>query len=281
VSPARAQRLATERRAFHVARARISEWEGPHPHLARYRAEGGAPLSRFRARSSFETLVRRAAEGQLTYVGDFHTNPESQRTLLRLLRALSPRVEAVGFGTEFVAGRYQEELDRYLAGRIADRTFLERTRYRDLWPYDVWTGMRPVLQYCREAGMPVLALDGLADEGGLEDALDLQARDAYAAARIAAYVAQHRGAHMVIHFGESHVAEGHLPRAVDIDLARRGLSCRRLLVNQNAERIYWRLLAAGRERVRVVEVDRRHFCVLNTRPHQQQETYLDWLERDS
>ena len=276
VSPARAQRLAFERRAFLTARARIAEWEEPCPGLSRYRTASEAPLSRYRAESSFETLVRRAAEGGLTYVGDFHTNPESQRTLLKLLRALRSRVGSLTLGTEFVAGRYQEEVERYLQGKLAERLFLERIRYQDLWPYDVWTGMRPVLEYCREAGMAVLALDALGDDP--EDPLDLEARDAYAALRIAGHVAERPVAHVAVHFGEYHIARGRLPRTVDRELARRGLQRRRVLVSQNAERIYWKLLAAGRERVRVVEVDRRHFCVLNTRPHSQQEAYLDWLE---
>lgn len=276
MSRARAQRLASERRAFQLARARIAEWEGPGPSLRRYRSASEAPLSRYRAESSFETLVRRAAEGGLTYVGDFHTNPESQRTLHKLLRALRSRVETLALGTEFVAGCYQEEVERYLQGKLGERPFLERIRYRELWPYDVWTGMRPVLEYCREAAIHVLALDALGDEP--EDPLDLDARDAYAAARIAAHLTERPSGHLAVHFGEYHIARGHLPRAVDRELAQRGLMRRRVLVSQNAERIYWKLLAAGRDHVRVVEVDRRHFCVLNTRPHRQQETYLDWLE---
>jgi len=276
VSPSRAQRLAFERRAFRLAQARIAQWEDPGPELRRYRTASEAPLSRYRAESSFETLVRRAAEAGLTYVGDFHTNPESQRTLLQILRALRPRVEPLMLGTEFVAGRYQEEIDRYLQGKLMERPFLDRIRYRELWPYDVWTGMRPVLERCRAEGIGVLALDALGDDA--EDPLDLVARDAYAASRIASRIEAHPSTHMVVHFGEYHVASGHLPRAVDRELVARGIERGRVLVSQNAERIYWKLLAAGRERVRVVEIDRRHFCVLNTRPHRQQEAYLDWLE---
>lgn len=279
VSPsARSQRLAFERRAFRSARARIAEWEGPSPDITRYRAGNGTSLSTYRAESSFETLVRRCAEGGLTYVGDFHTNPESQRTLCKLLRALRPRLGRLALGTEFVGARYQAEVDRYLAGKIQERTFLERIRYRDLWPYDVWTGMRPVLEYCRDNGVIVLALDAVCEGTAEEDPLDLQARDSFAASRIAQFVERNSTTHVVVQFGEYHVAEGRLPRAVEQELAARGLSRRRLLVSQNAERIYWKLLANGRERVRVVEIDRRHFCVLNTQPHRQQETYLKWLE---
>jgi heme-binding uptake protein ChaN (Tiki superfamily) len=279
VSPAaRAQRVSRERRAFHRARALIAEWEGRSPTFLRDRTEGAASPARFRAVSSFETLVRRAAEAEITYVGDFHTNPESQRTLLRILRALRPRIAQLGLGTEFVAGRYQEEVDRYLLGKLADRAFLERIRYRELWPYDVWTGMRPVLEYCREAGVAVVALDALGEEGSLDDPLDLEARDSYAAARVAACLSARPELRLLIQFGEHHIASGRLPRAVDRELAARGLQRRPLLISQNAERIYWKLLAAGRQHVRVVEIDRRHFCVLNTRPHRQQETYLEWLE---
>jgi len=282
VSPgARSQRLAFERRAFRSARARIAEWEGPVPHIARYRAGNGGSPSRFRAESSFETLVRRCAEAGLTYVGDFHTNPESQRTLLKLLRALRPRVEKLALGTEFVGACFQEEVERYLAGKLQEKTFLERIRYRELWPYDVWTGMRPVLEYCRDSGVRVLALDAVGEATADEDPLDLQARDAYAAALIGEFVGRSPSSHVVVQFGEYHVAEGRLPKAVDRELSARGLVRRRVLVSQNAERIYWKLLARGRERVRVVEIHRRHFCVLNTRPHRQQETYLEWLESAS
>lgn len=275
---ARSRRLAFERRAFHSARAQIEEWEGPLPQIGRYRAGNGTSLSRFRAPSSFETMVRRCADGGLTYVGDFHTNPESQRTLLKLLRSLRPRVGGLALGTEFVGARFQEDIDRYLSGKLQERAFLERIRYREMWPYDVWTGMRPVLEYCREAGLRVVGLDALGEPDADEDPLDLRSRDAHAAALIAAFVSENPSTHLVVQFGEYHVAEGRLPRAVDRELATRGLTCRRVLVSQNAERIYWKLLATGRERVRVVEIRRRHFCVLNTRPHHQQETYLEWLE---
>jgi hypothetical protein len=49
-------------------------------------------------------------------------------------------------------------LDEFLGGRVSERTFLDRIRYRRLWPYDVWPAYRPMFEWARATRVPVVAL---------------------------------------------------------------------------------------------------------------------------
>jgi len=123
-------------------------------------------------------------------------------------------------GLEFVYARDQPALDAYLAGRIGDREFRRRVRYREEWGY-AWPPLRDLLACARRWGVRVRGLD-LPPRGGRAE---LATRDRVAAIRLVHELSGTNPGRAVVLFGEAHLAASHLPR----QLQRRFGSARRTL----------------------------------------------------
>ena len=240
-----------------------------HPYFRDLRREISAPFRRV----SSARLVGACAAADVVYVGDFHADPGCQRVAMELLEALASRRRVV-LGVEFVYTRQQEILDRRQEGSIDDRTFLRRIHYREEWGYP-WEGFRDLLDRARSLGIPVVALDR-PPRGGFDG---LRRRDAHAARGIAAVLSQRPRNAMLVLFGESHLARGHVPREVDRLLARRGLARRAVTAFQDPEPVYWSALSRSQAVPEAVRFDGGAFAVFHTPPLARYESYRQVLER--
>jgi len=107
-----------------------------------------------------------------------------------------------------------------------------------------------------------------------EDLRKISARDRHAAHKIAEIRQKHPRAAMLVLFGESHLAPGHLPRALQDILPEDRL----FTILQNVDSLYWR--AAGeRERVEAVQLKPDVVCVFNSTPLEKYESYRLHLSR--
>ncbi len=240
-----------------------------HPYFRDLRREISAPFRRV----AFARLISASAAADVVYVGDFHADPGCQRVAADLLEDLASRRRLV-LGVEFVYTRQQEILDRRQEGAIDDRTFLRRIHYREAWGYP-WEGFRDLLDRARALGVPVIALDR-PPRGGFDG---LRRRDAHAARGIAAVLAERPRSAMLVLFGESHLARGHVPREVDRLLARRGLVRRAVTVFQDPEPVYWSALSRSQPVPAAVRFDGGAFAVFHTPPLARYESYRQVLER--
>ncbi len=240
-----------------------------HPYFRDLRREISGPF----VRTSMRRLVAAAAAADVTYVGDFHADPVCQKTAADLLAALARRGRVV-LGVEFVYTRQQEILDRRQAGTLDDRSFLRRIHYREEWGYP-WEGFRETLDRARELGVPVVALDR-PPRGGFDG---LRRRDVHAARGIASILAERPKRSMLVLFGESHLARGHMPREVDRILARGGLKRRAVTVFQDPEPVYWSMLSRSQSIPEAVRFESGSFAVFHTPPLARYESYRQVLER--
>jgi hypothetical protein len=240
-----------------------------HPYFRDLRREISAPFRRVTS----ARLAGACAAADVVYVGDFHADPGCQRVAADLLEALASRRRVV-LGVELVYTRQQEILDRRQEGSIDDRTFLRRIHYREEWGYP-WEGFRDLFDRARSLGIPVIALDR-PPRGGFDG---LRRRDAHAARGIAAVLSQRPRSAMLVLFGESHLARGHVPREVDRLLARRGLARRAVTVLQDPEPVYWSALSRSQAVPEAVRFDGGAFAVFHTPPLARYECYRQVLER--
>jgi hypothetical protein len=270
-----AEVIQLQRRIFERQRKLIESNEAHQtPGFGRYRNEYRRAVSGYLAESGFGALCDAVAGARVAYVADYHTHRLAQKTLVTLVRAVQAQVENLVLATEFVHRRHQAELDRFLAGGIAEATFLKRIRYREQWPYDIWPNFRPLFELAAEHGLPMVAIDA-------DYQLPLPERDRLAAQEIARAALENPDATIIVSVGQMHVAPPHLPAKVDLAFLRAGLPApERVVVYQNAEEIYWQLAAGGREGVEVVQVAPNEYCVNNTPPLVQQLSYLHWIRFD-
>jgi hypothetical protein len=270
-----AEMIALQRRIFKRQRRLIESSEiHQTAGFVRYRNEYRRAVDSYLHEAGFGAMCDAIAAARVAYVADYHTLRLAQKTLLTILRAAMHQVDNISLAVEFVDQRYQEELDRFLEGRISETTFLGRIRYREHWPYDIWPNFKPIFELAAEQGFPVIAIDS--DAG-----LPLARRDTVAARIIADLARRHPASTIVVSAGQMHMAPSHLPAKVDLAFIAAGLEApERVIVYQNAEEIYWQLAQEGREEAEVVLVAPGEYCVNNTPPLVQQLSYLHWVHFD-
>src|SRR5271154_5615419 len=175
-------------------------------------------------------------------IGDYHALPAAQRYAASVVehRALAEGRPVV-LGVETIFARDQHILDEWWRREIDESELRQRIRFDLDWGYD-WAPFHQLLVTARDHAEAVYGLDCMPRE----DLRKIGARDRHAAAKIAEIRERHPNAVIFVLFGESHLAPGHLPRA----LQRQMPGEKNLTVLQNIDALYWR--AAG-ERIDKVE----------------------------
>jgi hypothetical protein len=243
--------------------------------IAIYQEEYERDVQRFERPSTKAELVEAAAAADVVYIGDYHTLPQAQQTLVKLLLAVTRQRPEVTLALELVHTESQRALDRFMAGKTSEERFLRAIDYERTWGFP-WPPYRELLEVARARRCRVVAINSN-PEGHDDD--HLLERDFRAAEVIVDELQRRPGALVIVFDGDLHVARDHLPLIVDTLLRRRReRPRRRLLVHQNAEKIHWALAREGREeRVNVVRLADDAFCVLNASPLEKLHSYLNWV----
>ncbi len=114
------------------------------------------------------------ADKRVVYVGETHAAYEDHLVQLELLRLLHKQDPDLAIGVEWFQARFQNYLDDYIQKRITEKEFLHKTEYYSRWRFD-YRLYRPIMQFAREHGIPVLALNASTEviraisSGGIED----------------------------------------------------------------------------------------------------------------
>lgn len=239
----------------------------------RYIREFHADYARAEEPSSWDDLVIACYKADIVLIGDYHALPESQQCAARLLEAVAERSTRTVLALEMVYGRHQRALDAYLRGDLAEEEFLRAVRYEMDWGYD-WPSFRRLLDVARRHGMPVFG----ADCGPRSGFRSIRRRDRYAADRLAGILEAHPGSRLVVVFGESHLARGHLPLQLTRRLRKAGLEKRSVIVLQNLEEVAWRQAESGHAGAEVVRLAPDAWCVFNASPIAKYEAYRRLVE---
>lgn len=272
--------LSLQRALYRRQRRRIEAMvEPPSGAFKSYESRYRRAVRNFEKPVPLRRLYDQVRRADVVHVGDYHTLPRAQQSFVELCEKAIATGRPVTLALEFVQGRCQAALDRYLAGDIDEARFLRDIGYRRHQVFDVWPGFRPVLELARNRRLRAIGIDLLAS-----GADSLLRRDRYAAERIANAAVEGREAGdrplVLVLTGQLHIAPSHLPAEVERELAKRGFEgLRQLVVYQNCEEIYWRLAAEGKAHATsAVQVRENEFCLLNASPVVCQQSFLDFLE---
>ncbi len=207
----------------------------------------------------------------IVLIGDYHALPAAQQFAASLVeqRALAGDRPVV-LGVETIYVRDQHILDEWWRREIEDAELRQRIRFDLDWGYD-WAPFHEVLVTARDHAEALYGLDCMPRE----DLRKIGARDRHAAAKIAEIRAQHPEAVIFVLFGESHLAPGHLPRA----LRELMPAARILTVLQNIDALYWRAAGERAEKVEAVRVKDDVLCVFNSTPLEKYESYRLFLDQ--
>jgi hypothetical protein len=207
----------------------------------------------------------------IVLVGDYHALAVSQRFVASLIEERAqPGDRAIVLGVETIFSRDQHILDEWWRHQIEEPELRRRIRFDLDWGYD-WAAFYELLLSAREHGNGVYGLDCMPRESLRK----IGARDRHAAAKLSELRQRHPMATMVVLFGESHLAPGHLPLAI-----REALPNERVLtILQNVDPLYWRAAGEDCEQVDAVKVSDDVVCVFNSTPLEKYESYRLHLTR--
>ena len=269
-----AQMVAMHRAIYRRNQARIQaavadENQALRDYEQRYKRSMASP----RRVLDFAGLIKKIRQADVSLLGDYHTLPQAQRSMLRILRSLDDDARSFALAVEFVETRHQDALDAFMAGRIGEKTFLRRIQYHQHWPYGDFAGLRELCDWARQHQIPMFGIDVDAASGA-----SLQERDDHAAAQICAWQKNQPGQQVLCLIGELHLAPAHLPRALRVACAK---PLRVMTVHQNAEQIYHALERKGIEQdANVVELTRWRYALNSVPPLICQQSFLRWLDED-
>ncbi|MCU0935303.1 MAG: ChaN family lipoprotein [Gammaproteobacteria bacterium] len=107
---------------------------------------------------TLDQILPRIQRARVVFVGETHDRLDHHQNQLEVIQRLHARRPSIAIGMEFFQQPFQGVLDDYVAGRISERELLARSEYFDRWRFD-YRLYRPILQYAREHGIPLVALN--------------------------------------------------------------------------------------------------------------------------
>ena len=116
-----------------------------------YETETGASLSR-------QQLLDRLTDVRVLYVGEQHTNPAHHAIQLEMIEALAQSTPDLCIGMEMFDRTYQQVLDDWVAGKLDETQFLQRTHWYANWGFG-YNLYRDILNFAKEKGIRIAALN--------------------------------------------------------------------------------------------------------------------------
>lgn len=218
-----------------------------------------------------QELDARVRDADVVLVGDYHALPAAQRFAATLLEhRAQPGDRPVVLGLETIFSRDQHILEEWWRREIDAEELRQRIRFELDWGYD-WAPFYELLVTARDHADAIYGLDCMPRE----DLRKIGARDRHAVHKLAEIRQRHPNAVLMVVFGESHLAPGHLPKVLRERLPEE----RVLTVLQNVDALYWRAAGEPHERVEAVRVNDDVVCVFNSTPLEKYENYRLHLSR--
>ncbi|NIA08244.1 MAG: PDZ domain-containing protein [Nitrospiraceae bacterium] len=108
--------------------------------------------------SPVDRIINEISQKRVIYIGERHDMYGHHMAELRIIQGLVQRGCRFAVGMEMFQRPFQGVLDRYLNGKIDERTFLKKSEYFKRWDYN-YRFYRPIIDYCKGHDIPIVALN--------------------------------------------------------------------------------------------------------------------------
>src|SRR6266702_8418453 len=218
-----------------------------------------------------QRLDQAIQRADIVLIGDYHALPAAQHYAAAAVeqRALAGDRPVV-LGVETIFARDQHILDEWWRREISEAELRKRIRFDFDWGYD-WAPFYELLVTAREHAEAIYGLDCMPRE----DLRKIGVRDRHAVHKIGEIRQAHPNAAILVFFGESHLAPGHLPRTRDEQMPGE----RTVTVLQNVDALYWQAAGEKSDHVEAVRVADGVVCAFNSTPLEKYENYRLHLTR--
>lgn len=239
--------------------------------LGSYQKKYEQQLKRLKGRTVSTQIFFAAIEkAQFILVGDFHSEGQSARSLLRICRELKSK--KIILALECVSRDHQSFLDGYLKGDISEKDFLKLTKWDQNWGFH-FNGIKPLLEWSQSNQEKQVLVFGI----NFMD-IDLNKRDQKIAQRLYEIKKKHPEHMIVVQIGDYHLAEKHLP--LQLGLLDRKIKKNIHVVYQSPEDVYFNFLKSKKEVPDFMRFTENRWAVLSVLPWVKWQNYLLQLEKN-
>jgi len=106
-----------------------------------------------------QVMLDQASRTQVVFVGETHDNPASHRLQEDILQTLQQQNPGkVTLAMEMFTPTQQPVLDLWIGGELSEKEFLQRVEWYHNWRMN-FAFYRPLLNYCRDQKIPILAIN--------------------------------------------------------------------------------------------------------------------------
>lgn len=219
---------------------------------------------------SFKTFFNSIQNAGYILVGDFHSEAQSSRSLLRICRELD-KVKLV-LALECIMTDQQNVLSSYLRGDIAESDFLKTTDWNTKWGFG-FEAIRPLLHWTQDTQTPVFGIN--------YPEHNLKKRDQKIARRLTEIKKLYPKHVVVVQIGDYHLAEKHLPYEMT-QLSRKDAkrSSNIQVVYQSPESTYFKYLQFKKEVPDFIRFSNSRWAIMSVMPWVKWQNYLLQLEKN-
>jgi aminopeptidase N len=108
--------------------------------------------------ATIDDIMPQLTTARIIYVGEQHDRFAHHINQLQIIKKMHEAGHKLAVGMEMFQKPFQQVLDEYLAGRIDERKFLQRSEYFTRWGYD-YNLYKPIIDYLKQQNIPVIALN--------------------------------------------------------------------------------------------------------------------------
>ncbi|EDN70818.1 protein of unknown function DUF399 [Beggiatoa sp. PS] len=108
--------------------------------------------------ATLDDIIPKIVSSRVIYVGEQHDQFAHHLNQLMVIKKLHEAGHKIAVGLEMFQVPYQSALDDYLADKIDEPTFLQRSQYFNHWRFD-YNLYKPIIDYVKAENIPLIALN--------------------------------------------------------------------------------------------------------------------------
>ena len=228
----------------------ISEIAKDGPKVKQYCQEYDSYLENCKFKPATESELENAiSQASVVLFSDYHSLKADKKQFLKYLQKEVERGEKPVIALECFYPENQKSLDAFLAGKISEKKFLQKTQYSD-WGFD-WQLYKPIFDFAREHKLRVVGINyrgKQTDEVVAKNISDLDGK-------------------VFVLFGEAHLLNSRIPANLE--------DC--VVIHQNPSALYWKF-AKKRESAKISRIGKNEYALHLVPPVLKLQSYLNHEE---
>ncbi len=108
--------------------------------------------------TDFSQIFTELAQAKVVYLGETHDSSEDHQNQLKIIKDLYKRHPKIAIAMEMFQRPYQEVVNQYLAGKLTEQEFVEKSEYEKRWGIP-WENYAPIFRFAKEKQLPILAVN--------------------------------------------------------------------------------------------------------------------------